>query len=502
MRSLLYILIFLSGLILFVLSKRAKRQGHIGSTQNKKEKIGGLFDQMAHYVYEVIFVRFLSVCGKSLFLQSVMQAPQVKRDLCALYPGNTKELEKTYYIRKLKLLMAVLYVGDLVVLCVHLSSLGTGLISRDGVIRKNDYGKGEKYVNVRVGTEGGEFKQNLCLVIDEKIYTDEELEIFFGRIIPQLEQKILGENENTQNIKSNLILPTGLQGYPFKLEWKSSDYFLMDHKGRIIESEIDEKGQNLTLTCRFLYRDWEKEYSIPLLLFPTEKSGQEIWEEGILSVIRESEEKQKYEEIYALPESMNGEGLVWEEHREDTSMSLLAFVLLGGCLIYILQDRELHRQTEERSRQMLAEYPIVINRLTLYLGAGMTIKSAFCKIAMDYREKKKEHEKSYVYEEMLFACYEMQSGVVERKAYERFGRRLGLQPYTRLVGFLNQSLQKGNAALLEDLQKEAEEAQEERRNQARKKGEEAGTKLLMPMMLMLGIVMVLVMLPAFLSFSL
>ena len=121
---------------------------------------------------------------------------------------------------------------------------------------------------------------------------------------------------------------------------------------------------------------------------------------------------------------------------------------------------------------------------------------------MDYREKKKEHEKSYVYEEMLFACYEMQSGVVERKAYERFGRRLGLQPYTRLVGFLNQSLQKGNAALLKDLQKEAEEAQEERRNQARKKGEEAGTKLLIPMMLMLGIVMVLVMLPAFLSFSL
>ena len=475
MRSLLYILIFLSGLILFVLSKRAKRQGRIGSTQNKKEKIAGLFDQMAHYIYEVIFVRFLSVCGKSLFLQSVLQAPQVKRDLYALYPGNTKELEKTYYIRKLKLLMAVLYVGDLVVLCVHLSSLGTGLISREGVIRKNDYGKGEKYVNVRVGTEG---------------------------IIPQLEQKILGENENTQNIKSNLILPTGLQGYPFKLEWESSDYFLMDHKGRIIESEIDEKGQNLTLTCRFLYRDWEKEYPIPLLLFPAEKSRQEIWEEEILSVIRKSEEKQKYEEIYALPESMNGEGLVWEEHREDTSMSLLAFVLLGGCLIYILQDRELHRQTEERSRQMLAEYPIVINRLTLYLGAGMTIKSAFYKIAMDYREKKKEHEKSYVYEEMLFACYEMQSGVVERKAYERFGRRLGLQPYTRLVGFLNQSLQKGNAALLKDLQKEAEEAQEERRNQARKKGEEAGTKLLIPMMLMLGIVMVLVMLPAFLSFSL
>lgn len=502
MRSLFYILIFLSGLVLLILSGRAKKQGRIGSLGNKKEKRTGLFEQTARYLYEIVWDRLLAVCGKNPFLQSVLQAPQVKRDLHALYPGNINEIEKEYYIRKLKLFMTVLYAGNLLVLCVHLSSWGTGMIAREGYIQKNNFGKGEKYVNVRVGTEGGEFRQELRLVIDEKIYTDEDLETFFKEVTPQLEEKILGENENTANIKSNLNLPSVLQGYPFKLEWESGDYFLMDHKGRINRMEINEKGENLTLTCRFLYRDWEKMYQIPLTVFPAEKSGQEIWEEKILSVIRESKENQRYQENYVLPESADGEKLVWEECREDNSMFLLAFVLLGGCLAYILQDRELHRQTEERSRQMLAEYPIVINRLTLYLGAGMTIKGAFYKIAMDYREKKKEREKKYVYEEMLFACYEMQSGVSEGKAYERFGRRLGLQPYTRLIGYLNQSLRKGNAALLADLQKEAEEAQEERRNQARKKGEEAGTKLLIPMMLMLGIVMVLVMLPAFLSFSL
>lgn len=501
MRSLFYILIFLSGLVLLILSGRAKKLGRIGGSLNKKEKPIGLFDQMARYLYEVICVRFLSAYGKSLFFQSVLQAPQVKRDLRALYPGNINELEKEYYIRKLKRFMLVLYAGDLLVLCVHLSSWGTGLITREGYIQKNDYGKGEKYVNVRVGTQGEGFSQELRLVVDEKIYTDEDLEIFFETITPQLEDRILGKNEDTANIRSDLYLPSGLKNYPFKLEWKSSDYFLMDHKGKITGTDIDKKGENLTLTCRFIYRDWEKSYQIPLIIFPVEKSGQEIWEEKILSLIRESEEKQRYENVFTLPESADGQKLVWEERREDNSMSLLAFVLLGGCLTYILQDRELHRQTEERSRQMLAEYPIIINRLTLYLGAGMTIKSAFCKIAMDYRERKTACDKSYIYEEMLYACYEMQSGISEGTAYERFGRRLGLQPYTRLIGYLNQSLRKGNAALLADLQKEAEEAQEERRSQARKKGEEAGTKLLLPMMLMLGIVMVLVMLPAFLSFS-
>lgn len=121
---------------------------------------------------------------------------------------------------------------------------------------------------------------------------------------------------------------------------------------------------------------------------------------------------------------------------------------------------------------------------------------------MEYRGKRQGMKfLHYTYEEMLYTCYEMQSGVAEGEAYERFGKRCALQPYTRLTGLLNQSLKKGNGALLSDLQKEAADAQEERRSLARKKGEEAGTKLLLPMMMMLGIVMVLIMVPAFLSFT-
>ena len=43
------------------------------------------------------------------------------------------------------------------------------------------------------------------------------------------------------------------------------------------------------------------------------------------------------------------------------------------------------------------------------------------------------------------------------------------------------------------------EALEERRARARKAGEQAGTKLLFPMMLMLLVVLVVIMVPAFMS---
>ena len=55
--------------------------------------------------------------------------------------------------------------------------------------------------------------------------------------------------------------------------------------------------------------------------------------------------------------------------------------------------------------------------------------------------------------------------------------------------------------LCELLEQEAADAMEERKTLARKLGEEAGTKMLMPLILMLGIVIAIIMVPAMLSFN-
>ena len=51
------------------------------------------------------------------------------------------------------------------------------------------------------------------------------------------------------------------------------------------------------------------------------------------------------------------------------------------------------------------------------------------------------------------------------------------------------------------MEEEMRQAFEDRKSMARKLGEEAGTKLLLPMGMMLMIVMVIVIVPAFLSFG-
>jgi hypothetical protein len=64
-----------------------------------------------------------------------------------------------------------------------------------------------------------------------------------------------------------------------------------------------------------------------------------------------------------------------------------------------------------------------------------------------------------------------------------------------------QNLKKGNSGLCELLGREAVEAFESRKETAKRLGEEAGVKLLGPMMIMLIIVFMIILIPAFLSFA-
>ena len=119
----------------------------------------------------------------------------------------------------------------------------------------------------------------------------------------------------------------------------------------------------------------------------------------------------------------------------------------------------------------------------------------------DYR-KKRNHglPESPLYEEVSRVQRELDGGVFEAEAYEHFGRRCRRQEYTRLITLLIQNLRKGSNELLLQLKRESGVAASERMDQARIRGEQASTKLMLPMMLMLFVVMLLVMVPAYLSF--
>ena len=149
---------------------------------------------------------------------------------------------------------------------------------------------------------------------------------------------------------------------------------------------------------------------------------------------------------------------------------------------------------------MLLSYPEFVSKLSLLLGAGMTIPGGLRKMNQMYQRRKQAGGKEeLVYEELNQMICELENGIGELRAYQRFSEKCDLQPYRKLVSLLVSGQRMGNCKLMEQLNEEADRVFLERKNAARKFGEEAGTKMLIPMMLMLFIVMAIVIIPAFLS---
>ena len=173
--------------------------------------------------------------------------------------------------------------------------------------------------------------------------------------------------------------------------------------------------------------------------------------------------------------------------------------LAAAAAAVIAKKREEQNAQIKRREQMLMDYPGLIMKFTLLVQAGLTARKAFQKIALDYG-KREDGKKREAYEEIRVACYEMDSGISEAEAYRRFGERCGQVKYKTLSTLLIQNLQKGSRYLADLLEKESVEAWEERKRKARVLGDTAATKLLLPMVLMLLVVMAVIMLPACLSF--
>ena len=204
-------------------------------------------------------------------------------------------------------------------------------------------------------------------------------------------------------------------------------------------------------------------------------------------------------DYYYLPDRLDGKNVQWESPADTSGMLLTGLFLIAAMVILVMKGREEQVQLQKRYEELLMDYPGLIMKFTLLVQAGMTVRKAFQKISLDYSRKKKQKSRP-AYDEVRIVCYEMESGVSESEAYRRFGERCGQSKYKTFATLLIQNLQKGSRQMADMLERESMEAWEERKRKARVLGEAAATKLLIPMIMMLLVVMAIVMIPAFLAF--
>lgn len=428
-----------------------------------------------------------------------------KENLQLLDPsGNGEEKVLWFIAEKIALSFLILFAGCIFALLTEIKDQGNGILQDGNRLGRQEYDEGKytAYLTARIGEETDEelgFVRGIEITVEERQYTEEEIIEMLPAFYEELEKAVLGENETADMVCKEINLAETLEGYPFQIKWSSSNEQVINRYG-IFGEDIPEQGELIMLTAEITYKTRMEIYSFPLMVYPPEISREEQVIQDLWKQIEETLSLSSEEGEIILPDEIDGITVVWQEQKKQNALILIALVICSSAAIFWGQSNELDRKIKERTDQMIMDYPEIISKMTLLIGAGMTVRGAWKKIAADYRQRReKEHFTRYVYEEMLFTLYEMESGIGELEAYQHFANRCHVQRYVKFVALLEQNVKLGAKGFLSELKREVKDAFEERKSTAKQLGETAGSKLMLPMFLMLGIVMVVIMVPSFLS---
>lgn len=423
---------------------------------------------------------------------------QVKENLERLYPFAGKEKLREYYIQKVRLGLLLCLSGTFLTFGLLLSELINPIVKENKIYRR-DYGGAAQEIPVKV-TVAEETEHELLLKVRERFYGEEQLKKLYKEAVRELEKTISGENESLEYVETDLTLVSELSGYPFQIEWESQNYSVLNAEGKLQEAKIPKEGITVGLNAVFTYEDFRAEHLFYIRVYAKMLTKEEEEAIKLLETAKRAEAESREEEIVILPASWEGKKLIWSSPGNKMWKVIPFLTACTAGILYFLKDEDLKKEAEKRKEQMRLEYPTLVSKLSIYLGAGMTVKTAWEKIVADYKKRTLPHRRSPIYEEMIITCQEIKSGISETAAYERFGKRCGMPLYRKFSSVLVQNLRKGSTRLGPLLKEESRLAFEERKNLAQKAGEEAGTKLLLPMIIMLCIVMLMILLPAFMTF--
>lgn len=483
-------LIILIGFALILLKSKGYDRELIETLDSKEFKLKSFFPAGLYILDKV-----------TRFKQDINFSKQ-EESLKAIHIGEPiNRVKRIYLCKKIVIVGLVVFVFNTLSIFAYISTISSSSLDKNIILRPGSHEE-TKTISLDVYIT----KEDLLVLTEEieleiqgKRYSKEELNDLIIEAKDYIDASLLKENKSLNEVRGDIYLTSHVPGTGLSIKWERENNQLINREGKVNNGDLKEAVSTWVLAS-IQYFDLQVEYKIDLLVLPRLYTEEELAYQKLLEEISKSEESSKTQDSLELPSSIGEMDVIWEEKKESLTTTFIAIGIVAAVLVFWGYDKDLYAKVEERNRQMLLDYPEIIDKITLLLGAGMPLANAWHKIVLDYKGKKTN--KRYAYEEMIITSNELMLGKSEIAAYESFGRRVKLLPYLRFSSLLAQNVRKGSSDLLRTLELEAIESFEERKELAKRIGEEAGTKLLFPMMLMLLIVLIIVIVPAFLSFQL
>lgn len=386
---------------------------------------------------------------------------------------------------------------------IYMTENGGQRLTEDGRLLKNEAGEDSDSQKLQLNVDGILEDYDYTVEVEAQRVQGNALEQLFDYAAKEAEELFIAGNVSLDYITERVSLPKKLQSGQIQAGWHFSPEGIIDEEGNLWTEKLDETGIIVMVSLTMDYYGETRNHLFGCRVYKKKLNSAEQLLADIKNYFEKETEKSRNEEYIRLPIQLNGRVLQWSQAEGKTYQIILLLGLFGAIAVYIQQGLQEQQKEQKRKELLLRQYPDMVSKLSLLLGAGMTLSGAWERIVLNYQRQleRRQTEQVEVYEEMMISYRELQDGIGELKVYERFGERCGTPQYRKLAMLIIQNLRKGSAGLMQILEKEVTEAFALRKNHAKKAGEEAGTKILLPMVMMLCIVMVIILVPAFLTFQ-
>lgn len=428
---------------------------------------------------------------------------------------------------------------------LFLESQKDGHIQSGYILEREGIGGNEYNLPLQVEGINPEKKENVNIKVSPRIYTKEEADQVFSSLHEKAESLLLSEDESFDEIKTSLHLTNYFPEENVKMSWsftptalingdkkiteddnlelilnyrsilgdKGKIYHKLLEQDQILEGILEIKFSTNILSPKEDTGDAELEnyfrttedylyssptYLFPIRIYPEEKTSLEslrsLLEKKIASQNSEGRGSDKLE----LPREIEGKKIIFTEEQSRRYLFIPLLGLFLALLLPLKEREEKKEKQKERENSLNLDYSELVSKLVVYLGAGLALRNAFSEISKQYSFLVNQCglENHPLYEELHTLLNQLKSNVGEGKAYLDFSKRIALRPYNKLISVIEQNRKNGSKHLRLQLQVEMQEAFEMRKSTAKRLGEEASTKLLLPLFMQLFIIMLIIIYPA------
>ena len=353
----------------------------------------------------------------------------------------------------------------------------------------------EEAENISFGVEVDGIKADEELTYEGQIgvkkLEEGKIDEYLQNTLDTLEANMYREGEGKERVLTGLNIPVRLANNPVDISFSTDEGGILLDNGDLNFDMIKEK-RPVTLKLTAAYGEREMSRSSVITVYPRTLTEEEkvklAVKEKLDSALADGEN-----ETITLPAEVDGKRVRAYFPKEEITGNLVGFALAAIICLFVVFNENNKRKIKDREEELKNGYTEFVGRFVILLGAGLNIPAIWRKLETGFASN------ISLTEEIRLTLWEVGNGKTEREAYENFGKRIGGTQYAKFVSVINQSLKLGQGQLLSRLEAESEAAMFERRNKAKVMGEVADTKLLMPMMLQLVLIMLIIMVPALLA---